>query len=62
MSYIEQLRRYVSMSSCGEEMRVPLQIKVMPIDGSEAQGCGATILSDRTHINAIQCTQQHIEQ
>lgn len=62
MSYIEQLRRYVSMSSCGEEMRVPLQIKVVPIDGSEAQGCGATMLSDHTHISSLQCTQPHVEQ
>ena len=62
MSYIEQLRRYVSMSSCGEEMRVPLQIKIVPIDGNETQSGGAPMSSDRTHINAIQCTQQHIEQ
>lgn len=62
MSYIDQVRRYVSMSSCGGEMRVPLRIKVVPIDESEAQGGGVQILSDRTHINAIQCMQQHIEQ
>lgn len=35
MSYIDQVRRYVSMSSCGGEMRVPLQIKVVPIDVNE---------------------------
>ena len=62
MSYIEQLRRYVSMSSCGGEMRVPLRIKVMSIDGSEAQGGGATILSEHTHISSLQCTQPHVEQ
>ena len=62
MSYIEQLRRYVSMSSCGEEMRVPLQIKVVPIDGSEAQGGCATMLSEHTHISSLQCMQPHVEQ
>ena len=62
MSYIDQVRRYVSMSSCGEEMRVPLQIKVVPIDGSEAQDGGATILSEHTHISSLQCTQPHVEQ
>ena len=62
MSYIEQLRRYVSISSCGGEMRVPLRIKVMPIDGSETQDGGATMLSEHTHISSLQCTQPHVEQ
>ena len=62
MSYIEQLRRYVSMSSCGGEMRVPLRIKVMPIDGSEAQGGDAAMSSEHTHISSLQCTQPRVEQ
>lgn len=56
MSYIEQLRRYVSMSSCGEEMRVPLRIKIVPIDGSEMQDGSVTFSPEHTHISAIQCT------
>lgn len=35
MSYLEQLRLNVSMSSGCGEMRVPLQIKVTPIDVNE---------------------------
>ena len=62
MSYIDQVRLYVSMSSCGGEMRIPLQIKVVPIDGSEAQGGGATMLSEHTHISSLQCMQPHVEQ
>ena len=62
MSYIEQLRRYVSMSSCGEEMRVPLQIKVMPIDENEMQDGSVTFSPEHTHISSLQCTQPHVEQ
>ena len=62
MSYLEQLRQNVSMSSGCGEMRVPLRIKVVPIDGSEAQGGGATMLSEHTHISSLQCMQPHVEQ